>query len=490
MAVTALFPLKAGKRSVSAALGRTTDYVKNPDKTDGGEWVSAYECDPLTVDAEFAFSKSQYAKITGRNQGSHDVIAYHLRQAFKPGEIDAETANEIGYKLALRLTKGKHAFVCCTHTDRHHLHNHIVFNSTSLDCTRKFRNFKYSYNAIRKISDLLCAEYGLSIVEKPKLSNGRDYGKWLRGTKTKSGRQILCDIIDNFLSVGLTITELFSRLKEAGCEIKTGKRISIKPPQSKKFFRLDKLGDDYSYETILERLSGKRKVNIETAPKQKPNLLIGIQQKIAEGKGAGYEHWAKIFNLKQLSKTLIFLKEKGIDDYDDLVSKSSEMSAQTHELNEKIRGIDSRLKEISELQKQIGTYSKTKEKYQAWRSIKNKNKAEQFYEIPENRADIVLHQAAKKFFEEYIEAHADEIIPSIKSLKQEWAKLKTEKSSLYKDYNKIKVDAKELAVAKQNAEAVLFGQNRENSSQKSVGFERRNLNGFRWKTKAAERSDA
>jgi hypothetical protein len=472
MAVTALFPLKAGKRSVSAALGRTTTYVKNPEKTDGGEWVSAYECDPLTVDAEFAFSKSQYAKITGRNQGSHDVIAYHLRQAFKPGEIDAETANEIGYELAKRLTKGKHAFVCCTHTDRSHIHNHIVFNSTSLDCTRKFRNFKYSYSAIRKITDLLCAENGLSIVENPKLSNGRDYGKWLRGTKTKSGRQILCEIIDNFVSVGITLTEFFERLKQAGCEIKTGKRISIKPPQSKKFFRLDKLGEDYSYEAILERLSGKRIVTKEIATKVKPNLLIDIQAKIAEGKGAGYEHWAKIFNLKQLSKTLIFLKEKGIETYEDLVSKSSEMSAKVNELNTTIRGIDSRLKEISELQKFIGTYGKTKEKYQAWRNIKNKKKAEEFYEVPENRADIVLHQAAKKFFNEHKNLRVDGKIPSIKSLKQEWAKLKSEKSSLYKDYNKIKGDAKELAVAKQNAEAVLFGENRERIPQKSVGFER------------------
>jgi hypothetical protein len=472
MAVTALFPLKAGNRSVSAALGRTTTYVKNPEKTDGGEWVSAYECDPLTVDSEFAFSKSQYAKITGRNQGSHDVIAYHLRQAFKPGEIDAETANEIGYKLAMRLTKGKYAFVCCTHTDRHHLHNHIVFNSTSLDCTRKFRNFKYSYSAIRKISDLLCVENGLSIVKNPKLSSGRDYGKWLRGTKTKSGRQILCDIIDDSISVVLTIAEFFERLKQAGCEIKTGKRISIKPPNSKKFFRLDKLGEDYSYDAILERLSGKRKVQTEIKPLNKPNLLIDIQAKIAEGKGAGYEHWAKIFNLKETAKTLIFIKEKGIETYEDLVSKSSEMTAKANELNKKIRGIDIRLKEISELQKHIGTYGKTKEKYQAWRNIKNKQKSDEFYEVPENRADIVLHQAAKKFFDEHKNLRVDGKIPNIKSLQQECAKLKAEKSLLYKDYNKIKSEAKELAIAKQNAEAVLFEKNRERVPQKSVGFER------------------
>jgi uncharacterized protein YukE len=261
-------------------------------------------------------------------------------------------------------------------------------------------------------------------------------------------------------------------LKQAGCEIKTGKRISIKPPQSKRFFRLDKLGEDYGYDAILERLSGKRNLSAEIATKVKPNLLIDIQAKIAEGKGAGYEHWAKIFNLKEAAKTLIFIKERGIETYDDLVSKSSEMSAKRDELSEKIRGIDNRLKDITELQKHIGTYGKTKEKFQAWRNIKNKKKAEEFYEILENRADIVLHQAAKKFFEDYKDAHADEKIPSIKSLREEWDTLKSVKSSLYKDYNKIKSEAKELAVARQNAEAVLFEEIRERIPQKSVGFER------------------
>jgi hypothetical protein len=148
------------------------------------------------------------------------------------------------------------------------------------------------------------------------------------------------------------------------------------------------------------------------------------------------------------------------------------MSAKRDELNKKIHSIDSRLKEITELQKHIGTYGKTKEKFQAWQNIKNKKKAEEFYEIPENRADIVLHQATKKFFDEHKNLRVDGKIPSIESLRKEWATLKTEKSSLYKDYNKIKSEAKELAVARQNAEAILFGQNRENSPQKSVSFER------------------
>ena len=78
---------------------------------------------------------------TGRVRGEDDVIAYHLRQAFKPGEVTPEEANQIGRELALKLTKGNHAFVVCTHVDKHHVHNHIIINSTTLDCQKKFRNF-------------------------------------------------------------------------------------------------------------------------------------------------------------------------------------------------------------------------------------------------------------------------------------------------------------------------------------------------------------
>ena len=139
MATTRLMPLHAGMgRTVAAALERTTNYVENPDKTNSGEFISAYECNPSIADQEFLFSKRQYETITGRRQGSNDVIAYHLRQSFKPGEIDPERANKIGYDLAMSLTKGKHAFIVCTHVDKAHVHSHIIFNSTSLDCTRKF----------------------------------------------------------------------------------------------------------------------------------------------------------------------------------------------------------------------------------------------------------------------------------------------------------------------------------------------------------------
>lgn len=111
MATTRLMSLHTGK-------GRTTDYVKNVEKTNGGELVTAYQCNPTIVDQEFPFSKRQYAIITGHNQKEHDVIAYHLRQSFKPGEATPKLANKIGYDLAMSLTKGKHAFIVCAHVNK------------------------------------------------------------------------------------------------------------------------------------------------------------------------------------------------------------------------------------------------------------------------------------------------------------------------------------------------------------------------------------
>ena len=120
------------------------DYGKNPDKPQKGQLIRSYACDPETADAEFALSKREYFQLTGRRQDS-DVIAYQVRQSFRPGEITPEEANRIGYEFVERFLKGNHAFIVCTHTDRHHIHNHIYWNFTRLDCTRKFRRFLKNY---------------------------------------------------------------------------------------------------------------------------------------------------------------------------------------------------------------------------------------------------------------------------------------------------------------------------------------------------------
>lgn len=128
--------------TVAQSLKDRFDYGQNPEKTQDGELISAYECDHRTADAEFLLAKAKYKAVTGREQRRDaDVLCYQIRQSFRPGEITPEEANRVGYETAMRWTKGKHAFFVATHTDRQHIHNHIYYNSTTLDYTGKFRDF-------------------------------------------------------------------------------------------------------------------------------------------------------------------------------------------------------------------------------------------------------------------------------------------------------------------------------------------------------------
>ena len=176
-------------KTIADCLTDRIDYSKNPEKTQGGELISAYECDPKTADAEFLYSKRQYQTVTGREQ-RHDVIAYQVRQSFKPGEITPEEANRVGYEFAERFLKGRHAFFVATHTDKKHIHNHIIWNSTTLDCKRKFRDFLGSGRAVARLSDTICTEHRLSVIADPK-RDVNHYGRWLGNKAKPSHRGLL-----------------------------------------------------------------------------------------------------------------------------------------------------------------------------------------------------------------------------------------------------------------------------------------------------------
>ncbi len=406
MAATRLMPLHSGKgRTVAEALDRVTDYVENPEKTNGGDLVTAYQCNPSIVDQEFLFSKRQYAATTGRERKDNDVIAYHLRQSFKPGEITPELANKIGYDLAMSLTKGKHAFIVCTHVDKHHIHSHIVFNSTAIDCTRKFRNFWRSSFAIRKISDMLCLENGLSVIAEPKPSRG-SYGTWLGEDKPPTVRGQLEQIIDTALGQGCKDFDSFlAAMKTAGAEVKRGKHLAFKIQNGKRI------------------IVPKAKAAVQS----RPNLLIDIQAKMQQANSPGFERWAKIFNLKEMAKTVIYLQEKGLTDLGELEKVCDAVVQKFNDLSDQLKAASARMKDISELQKHIGAYGKTREIYAQYRKLTGR-KREKFYE--QHSSEITACQAAKRYFDSL----GLKKLPSMQSLKQEYAMLKTENRKRYPEY--------------------------------------------------------
>jgi hypothetical protein len=261
----------------------------------------------------------------------------------------------------------------------------------------------------------------------------------------------LQDLIDKALIVGNQFPEFLVKMKQAGCEVKTGKPIAFRMPGGKRFIRLSSLDGGYSEAEIRARLMGtmdvapKPKSAAPPRPAYRPKLLIDIEEKIRQGYGAGFEHYAKIENLKQAAKTLIFLKENGIGTYEELVKKESDVSADYFKRNERRKEIDARLSAITELQKHIGNYGKGRDLYAQY---KEKKFSQKFFE--EHRAALTLHKSAKEYFNKL----GVKKLPSIASLKQEYAALLNEKRTLG-DIKAAREDMIDWARAKHNVDVIL-----------------------------------
>jgi hypothetical protein len=452
MATTRFISMHIGKgKSVAESIKGRTDYAENPDKTDGGRLVTSFNCNARIVDAEFLLAKRQYAAITGRQIRKHDVLAYQIRQSFKPGEVMPEEANKIGYDLAMRFTKDKHAFIVATHIDKAHIHNHIIFNSTSLDCTRKFRDFLGSGRAVRRLSDQICLEHGLSIIENPKRS-GKSYNKWLGDKKPLSNQEKLRRTIDGvLLERPVDFNAFLLKMEAAGYEIKRGKYPAFRAPGKEKFTRLRSLGKEYSEQEIREVIEGKnslpssRSVQTQATP-QKVSLLVDIQAKLRAGKGPGYARWAKLFNLKQMAQTLNYLTENGLLDYGELEEKTAKATARFNELSAQIKAAENRMAEIGNLKKQIYNYSKTRAVYIAYRKAGYSKK---FYAAHEG--DLLLHKAAKQAFDSLNVKK----LPTVKSLQSEYETLMDEKRKIYSEYIVARKEMRELLMAKANVDHIL-----------------------------------
>ena len=453
MATTRIMPLHVGKgRTESRAISDIIDYVANPKKTDNGRLITGYACDSRTADAEFLLAKRQYIAATGRVRGTDNVIAYHVRQSFRPGEITPEEANRLGVEFARRFTKENHAFVVCTHIDKSHIHNHIIWSSVSLEYDRKFRNFWGSTKAVRRLSDTICIENGLSIVENPKL-HGKSYNKWLGDQAKPSHRELLRVAIDNALSQSpANFEELLKLLKESDCEVsKRGKSYRLKLPGWEKAARMDSLGEGYGLEDLQAVLSGKkahipRKKTVTQTEPPKVNLLVDIQAKLQAGKGAGYARWAKVFNLKQMAQTMNYLSEHNLLEYAVLEEKAAAATAHHNELSAQIKAAEKRMAEIAVLRTHIVNYAKTREVYVAYRKAGYSKKFRE-----EHEEEILLHQAAKNAFDEM----GVKKLPKVKELQTEYAKLLEEKKKTYAEYRRSREEMRELLTAKANVDRVL-----------------------------------
>lgn len=254
-------------------------------------------------------------------------------------------------------------------------------------------------------------------------------------------------------------------LCQTGYEIKHGNVPSLRGSEQSNFIRMDTLGDGYASDELRAIIAGTRthtprmRSILETSAKPSGSLLIDIQAKLQDGKGAGYAKWAKSFNLKQMSQTMIYLEENGLLDMDTLNEQAAAASATYHALSKKIKSAEQRMTEIKILQQHIVNYSKTRTVYVGYRKAGYSKKY-----LPEHEADILLHKAAKKYFDD----QGLERLPTFKSLQSEYSELMAQKKSMYSDYKKAQEKMRELQTAKANVDRILNMEITESEKEKET----------------------
>lgn len=448
--------------TLAQCLAERISYAKNPEKTRGTELVSSYACDPKTVDSEFSLSKRQYKIFTGKEE-LNEVIAYQVRQSFKPGEVTPEEANQIGYEFATRFLKGNHAFIVCTHVDKQHIHNHIVWNSTTLDCRRKFRDFLGSGRAVARLSDLVCIEHQLSVIKNPQ-RGGTSYHKW-HGFKAKaSHREQLRMAIDHALDQHPTDFENFlAFLKEACVLTDEDGEITLKRNGWKNEIRMSSLGVGYSEEDIRAIIKGtkshtpkKRWADLDDS---RPKGIIDIQAKLAAGKGEGYRRWATVENLKRLAKTKLYMDENNLS-YEEMSDRKIILTAKEQELAMTVSQAQSRLAEINVLKTHIVNYYKTRDVYIQYRKSGYSRKF-----LAEHEPEITIHRSAKKAFDEL----NIKKIPSVKELQIEFSSLLSEKKEAYAALSRTRDELRDLSIHKANYEELLKLDADERKNEKEHG---------------------
>lgn len=278
MAVTSLW-------RVRGYIGKVLLYAENPDKTTNPETIPSIpnaNCEALEdviayagreaatnqrqlvtgVNCTVGTARSEMIAVKKRFRKEDGTIAYHGYQSFREGEVTPEQAHRIGIQLAEELWGERYQVLVATHVDKEsHIHSHFVINTVSFVDGRKFYRSNEDYARMREVSDRLCREYGLSVVRRPE-GRRENYSAWSAEKNGKpTNRSLIRTDIDRAIAASLTGAEFFRVLADMGYELKltaesgkTLQRPSLRPQGAARFYRFDRLGEEYTLDAIESRI--------------------------------------------------------------------------------------------------------------------------------------------------------------------------------------------------------------------------------------------
>ena len=431
-------------KAIRGTLSKAIAYILNPEKTDEKLLVSSYGCASETAAREFEWTR-KIAEQKGMNPVR--IIARHVIQSFEIGEVTPELAHEIGKQFADEILGGKYEYVLTTHIDKDHVHNHLIFNAVDFMDYHAYKSYKRIYYDMREVSDRLCKENGLSVIP-PSQNKGMGYKEYTEAKRGTSWKQKLKQTIDRLVITAKDYDDFLRLMQEAGYEIKTGKYISFRAEGQERFTRSKTIGENYTEERIKERIAGRtpRRSQRQTTPKG-ISLIGDIQERIRLIDSKGYEHKAKLTILKEAARTLNYLTENNLLQYDDLEKKVEDVHSSYDRTGEELKGVEARLREVQPLIKNISNYQRLKPMYDAFQKAKDKPGFKAKHE-----AELVIFEAARSTL---LAMQGDKKLPSLKTLQAEQQRLLEEQQRLYDERAKLKKEARMIDTMKANVDIFL-----------------------------------
>ena len=431
-------------KAIRGTLSKAIAYILNPEKTDEKLLVSSYGCASETAAREFEWTR-KIAEQKGMNPVR--IIARHVIQSFEIGEVTPELAHEIGKQFADEILEGKYEYVLTTHIDKDHVHNHLIFNAVDFVNYHAYKSYKRIYYDMREVSDRLCKENGLSVIP-PSQNKGMGYKEYTEAKRGTSWKQKLKQTIDRLVITAKDYDDFLRLMQEAGYEIKTGKYISFRAEGQERFTRSKTIGENYTEERIKERIAGRspRRNRRQTVPKG-ISLIGDIQERIRLIDSKGYEYKAKLTILKEAARTLNYLTENNLLQYDDLEKKVEDVHSSYDRTGKELKGVEARLREVQPLIKNISNYQRLKPVYDAFQKAKDKPGFKAKHE-----AELVIFEAARSTL---LAMQGDEKLPSLKTLQAQQQRLLDEQQRLYDERAKLKKEVKQIETIKSNVDTFL-----------------------------------
>ena len=412
--------------AIKATVDKAIDYICNPEKTDEKMFVSSYACSPETAAYDFKYTLD-HCRENSPNK------AYHLIQAFAPGEVGFEEAHHIGKELADKLLEGKYSYVVTTHIDKGHVHNHIIFCAADNIEHNKYHDCKQSYYHIWKLSDELCKEHNLSVII-PGAQRGKKYKEWQSNQNGSAWKTQIRKDINFCIKSASTYEEFLLLMRAKGYEIKgetfeegAAKYISFRPLDKERFVRgsARSLGKEYTKERIKERIERKRerKAVIPKRDYSARRLIDTSDEKFQNS--SGLQRWAAIENLKIAAQSY-----NEVGSLSELEHKIAVKTEAGKSAKQSVVELEHRIKDLAEIIKYISTKT-TAPIISATKKTKNPDTYFRRYE-----SQIILYGGARRMLEQAGINLKGLNVDKLKAEYQELMKQKSELTSTYKDCEK------------------------------------------------------